>query len=944
MSKLFLEEFITNYTINEEMYLSINDISRFNNEITLFDYQTEAIKKLVKLMEVLKLYSFNFEKYKGHVLEAIKKTDVDIERLNVEKGTTIKSAERFELLASYYDQIEDGVISVGNFLNRAAFWMATGSGKSLIIVKAIEYLYDLMNRDELPKKEILLLLPNENIINQFKNLINDYNASSKNRINLVKLDRFSEQKRESNLLNEIDVFYYRSDLLRDSTANSIIDFKDYENQGNWYVFLDEAHKGETGSSNIQDYISIISRNGFLFNFSATFTDEIDYITTLYNFNLEKFITSGYGKNIFLPPSSFKFRESKNELDDREKNIQVMKSIISLTLIKKNKIMNLYHNPLMVVLVNSINTENSDLLMFFKEIEKIAVGNVDGTIFNKAKEELYNDFKNGGYIFNCPDFERNSPFFNRNQIINISEKDVLEYVFNAESTGKIELIEGEIGKEIALKLTTSEKPFGLIKIGDADKFKREKLGQNYISYKSIIREQFFRDINDVDSPFNILFGSRSFYEGWDSNRPNVMNFINIGGSEAKKFVLQALGRGVRIEPTKGRRNRLPATDINKNHLLETLFVFATDNKGIQTVLETLKNEKQSNNILLSNYMSETTKNIKLLIPKYKTIKNIEANSKFAISSETFDELKKYFLQISVNTFIVRFHATLQEYYYLKTSFLDNSFFMVNESKNYIDLTRLMGEVLEFIRNDKEIFYKINELENEIIHFREITVSDLTGDALTTLCDKINKAKELTSEKKEALKLSLIKNDISFDEFKEAMDLNIGNYELINIANHLYLPIILSHDERQMYIKNIIKEPSEVEFMKSLNNWLEKNSKSISSNWMFSILIENTDSVYIPYFDPASNKYRKFNPDFVFWIEQGNSYTILFIDPKGTSHTDYIFKIKGYEETFMENSIVKKFKFDDSTVDVQLKMVTEDLNKIPAEYQKFWIEKGNFHFLK
>jgi hypothetical protein len=271
-------------------------------------------------------------------------------------------------------------------------------------------------------------------------------------------------------------------------------------------------------------------------------------------------------------------------------------------------------------------------------------------------------------------------------------------------------------------------------------------------------------------------------------------------------------------------------------------------------------------------------------------------------------------------------------------------MVNESKNYIDLTRLMGEVLEFIRNDKEIFYKINELENEIIHFREITVSDLTGDALTTLCDKINKAKELTSEKKEALKLSLIKNDISFDEFKEAMDLNIGNYELINIANHLYLPIILSHDERQMYIKNIIKEPSEVEFMKSLNNWLEKNSKSISSNWMFSILIENTDSVYIPYFDPASNKYRKFNPDFVFWIEQGNSYTILFIDPKGTSHTDYIFKIKGYEETFMENSIVKKFKFDDSTVDVQLKMVTEDLNKIPAEYQKFWIEKGNFHFLK
>ena len=225
-----------------------------------------------------------------------------------------------------------------------------------------------MEDGKLPKKDMLLLLPNENIISQFKELINNYNTSAKNSINLVKLDRYSERKRELTLLNEIDVYYYRSDLLRDMTSDSIIDFKDYENDGHWYIFLDEAHKGETGNSKIQDYISIMSRNGFLFNFSATFTDEIDYITTLYNFNLEKFITSGYGKNIFLPPSSFRFRKSKDELDDREKMLQVMKSILSLTLVKMQHSQSLYHNPLMVVLVNSINTQISDLLMF-DEIEK-----------------------------------------------------------------------------------------------------------------------------------------------------------------------------------------------------------------------------------------------------------------------------------------------------------------------------------------------------------------------------------------------------------------------------------------------------------------------------------------------------------------------------------------------------------------------------------------------
>ncbi|HTW92369.1 MAG TPA: hypothetical protein VMH22_11740 [bacterium] len=52
------------------------------------------------------------------------------------------------------------------------------------------------------------------------------------------------------------------------------------------------------------------------------------------------------------------------------------------------------------------------------------------------------------------------------------------------------------------------------------------------------------------------GSRSFYEGWDSNRPNVANFINIGvGTDARKFILQSVGRGVRIEPLQGRRQRL-----------------------------------------------------------------------------------------------------------------------------------------------------------------------------------------------------------------------------------------------------------------------------------------------------------------------------------------------------------------------------------------------------
>ncbi len=944
MKKIFLEEFINNFKLDANMQLDVLNKENFNNEMTLFDYQIDALDQLSKLIGVLKSVDFDFEEYKKLISEIIESANIDIGDLNVKKESTRKSIERFQLLESFFETNEDGVLEADNFLNRAAFWMATGSGKSLIIIKSIEYFNNLMEDGKLPKKDMLLLLPNENIISQFKELINNYNTSAKNSINLVKLDRYSERKRELTLLNEIDVYYYRSDLLRDMTSDSIIDFKDYENDGHWYIFLDEAHKGETGNSKIQDYISIMSRNGFLFNFSATFTDEIDYITTLYNFNLEKFITSGYGKNIFLPPSSFRFRKSKDELDDREKMLQVMKSILSLTLVKMQHSQSLYHNPLMVVLVNSINTQISDLLMFFDEIEKIAVGSVDDQLFNEAKDELSQDFKKGGYIFNCNDFNNHDSFYTRNDIINISKNDILKCVFNSESHGQIELLDGETGKEIALKLTTSDRPFGLIKIGDADRFKREKLGPNYISYKSVAQNQFFKDINDEGSPFNILFGSRSFYEGWDSNRPNVMNFINIGGSEAKKFVLQALGRGVRIEPLKGQRKRLSAASSMKNIMLETLFIFATDHQGIKIVLDTLNDESHADRRIISDLITESDRFIKLLIPKYKTIKNINAKSKFAISSHSLSRSKQYFSEISEHTFIVRYGATITEYKYLASAFSDQAFFMIDESKDYQDMSRLMQELLAFIRNEKDVFYRINELKDEIVHFKDVTTTDLSENIFNELCEKIDKAKTLTEAKKKDLKLKLINDDISTDEFTSATKLKVGNYELLNIKNHLYLPIILSHDESQTYINHIVNQKSEVDFLKSLNDWLEKNSKDIKSNWMFSIVIENTDALYIPYFDPSANKHRKFYPDFVFWIQEEDKYRIVFVDLKGRSFSNYIFKIEGYKELFLENEGVKQFQFEEQTVEVEVKMVTDNLNKIPSEYQTFWIEKDNFKFLE
>ena len=123
------------------------------------------------------------------------------------------------------------------------------------------------------------------------------------------------------------------------------------------------------------------------------------------------------------------------------------------------------------------------------------------------------------------------------------------------------MEGEKNKEIVIKLQTSSKAFALIKIGNADSFQSNLLGPGYLRSMSYYNINYFQSLNSNDD-INILLGSRSFYEGWDSNRPNVINFINIGGADAQKYVLQSLGRGVRIEPISGYRKRLPLADTRK----------------------------------------------------------------------------------------------------------------------------------------------------------------------------------------------------------------------------------------------------------------------------------------------------------------------------------------------------------------------------------------------
>jgi type III restriction enzyme len=249
--------------------------------------------------------------------------------------------ELADLLREYYADYIDaqtGKIAYEAFINRMGFWMATGSGKTLVIVKLIELLGRLRRLGEVPPCDILFLTHRDDLIEQLKRHVDEYNAShSDTPIVLYELKEYAAVKRERRSLfqdNEIAVFYYRSDNLSDEQKEKIVDFRNYDNDGRWFILLDEAHKGDREDSKRQHIYSILSRNGFLFNFSATFTDPRDIATTVYNFNLSEYIRRGYGKHLLVLQQELRAFKDKEDYSADEKRRLVLKTLILLAYVRK----------------------------------------------------------------------------------------------------------------------------------------------------------------------------------------------------------------------------------------------------------------------------------------------------------------------------------------------------------------------------------------------------------------------------------------------------------------------------------------------------------------------------------------------------------------------------------------------------------------------------------
>ncbi|MCM8815600.1 MAG: restriction endonuclease subunit R, partial [Candidatus Omnitrophica bacterium] len=716
----------------------------------------------------------------------------------------------------------------------------------------------------------------------------------------------------------------------------------------------------------------LSRNGFLFNFSATFTDPRDFATCAYNFNLSKFVEEGYGKHIYVSSTEISAFRGQGDFSPIEKQKIVLKTLLLLTYINKyfEKIRkindSLYHRPLFLTLVNSVDVEESDLELFFRELEKVAKNEMRSDLLNNSKQGLAKEFGNHRTF----EFENLDCVLDTDLIASLDYKDILKYVLNAETSGDIEVLKIPGNRnELIFKLKTSEKPFALIKIGDISGWLKDKL-EGYEINESFENESYFKRINSDDSDVNILMGSRSFYEGWDSNRPNIILFINIGvGNDAKKFVLQSVGRGVRIEPEKNKRRRL-LNLLNTNVIdrqifervrdlilpIESLFVFGTNAENLKEIIKTLKEEKQDKNLGKEFIVNPDAHKHLLLVPVYKNSERIIAEQqqpqKYPISKDDFKLAERFYKFLGDKIALAKFDCDIKILKIAGGSFeKKEQYYDFTEVNSLFDPELTLVRFFDYLAVSGKELEKFKKMEDEIVHFKRIRFSD--GERYDDILKAVEKVKnypqkeirekEIDAEFERTRDKEKYKQDIRQLELDFSKEVKYEKLKIKYIQNHYYLPVMLSKTEKIDYINHIISVDSEVRFVEQLEEYLSTSNNIFLQFdwWMFSKIDQTLDEVFIPYYNPKENNIANFKPDFIFWMQKDNRYLILFVDPKGTEHTDGYRKIDGYSKIFEnENRESKDFVYDDLEVNVKLLLKPKrGIAEILENYRKYWFD--NFH---
>jgi hypothetical protein len=432
-------------------------------------------------------------------------------------------------------------------LNKISYWMATGSGKTLVMhVNILQFLYYLEKhgrRRELNR--IILLTPNEGLSQQH---LHEFELSG------IEAEIF--QKEGSSLFAGHAVEIIEITKIREDSKEKTIAVDSF--LSNNLVLVDEGHRGASsgGDGAWMQNRNRLCEQGFSFEYSATFGQAVQGNRALVD-QYAKSILVDYSYHYFYKDGFGKDYQILN-LDEGTQRDHLERYLVACLLTFYQQLA-LYlsegarfrvfqiERPLWIFVGGSVTatlaardaSDIVEILQFFARYVK-----------NKRESiQLIHEVLNQGIVTADGKniFERRFTYLNT---LSLSAEQIfdgtLKTIFNAPGGGTlyIENLKGAQG-EIALRLGADNDAFGVINVGDDTKLIKLCAEKGLETGEREFSGSLFSSINNPDSSIHVLIGSKKFSEGWSSWRVSTMGLMNVGKSEGSQ-IIQLFGRGVRLK--------------------------------------------------------------------------------------------------------------------------------------------------------------------------------------------------------------------------------------------------------------------------------------------------------------------------------------------------------------------------------------------------------------
>jgi hypothetical protein len=821
-------------------------------------------------------------------------------------------------------------------LTKLACWMATGSGKTLIL--HLNY-YQFLHYTPAPPDNILLITPNEGLSEQ--HLIElaasgiparhfDLNSGGlftggRNAVQVIEITKLVEEKRGGGVSVPVEAF-----------------------EGNNLIFVDEGHKG-SGGEVWRGYREALGETGFTFEYSATFGQALsaarnDLLTAEYgkaiyfDYSYRYFYGDGFGKD---------FRILNLQEDSRESQSEMLLLGNLLSFYEQLRIFQDRANelrpynlkkPLWVFVgstVNAVYSENrekrSDVLTVARFLHHVLENK--GNWVAQGIQKLL-EGKSGLATPDGTDIFAGRFAALREAGLSAQElyADILARIFHAPAGGGLHLcdIRGSAG-ELGLKAGGADDYFGLIYIGDTAEFKKlvESDRASIVLEEDVISGSLFEEINRRDSKTNILIGAKKFMEGWNSWRVSNMGLLNIGRKEGSQ-IIQLFGRGVRL---RGRDRSLKrSAALEGSHppwikLLETLNIFAVRANYMAQFRDYLEREgvetEEAIDIPLPVSTNEQFLKRGLVVPRLEEGREFTQETAYLLE---VDPAVRTAVDLSVKVQAIE-SSTLG----LQTAEVRSgtgraippeNLALVNWEQAYLDLLAykerkglqnlvVRPAVLPMIIKEGNYTLVADEAVTTPRSFAErALLQEAVARILYKYLDSYYRHRREKWEKQHLVYKTLDKNDLNLAFNRElARESAEGTYilkvrksevELIEAIDklredldrlfkqetsalphiyfdrHLYLPLLLEKSDKLSAVPPGLAD-SEAKFVGDLKEYWEKEKdKSLKGKELF-LLRNLSRGKGVGFFEESG-----FFPDFILWEVDSKSQRIVFIEPHGMLH--------------------------------------------------------------